>query len=233
MQILGDQIDTHWYYRAKSAALLRTLRGYPIGEIVDVGAGSGFFSRFLLARTGSTGAVCVDPAYAEESDGLCCGKPILYRRAIEKNNANLVLLMDVLEHVDDERELLHHYIDAVPSRTRFVVTVPAFQFLWSSHDEFLEHRRRYTIRQLIAVLERCGLALEWSHYYYAFVFPIAAAARMLDSIMRPPQTEPRSQLRQESWLVNNALAALSAVERPIMRANRMFGLSVFGVFRKP
>ena len=43
VEILGDRADAHWYYRAKSAAMLRMLRGEAVGEVLDVGAGSGFF----------------------------------------------------------------------------------------------------------------------------------------------------------------------------------------------
>ncbi len=230
--ILGDQVDAHWYYRAKAAALLRTISERPIKEILDVGAGSGFFSRFLLTHTTAARAVCVDPAYEADSDAQCCGKPLAFRRAIERNDADTVLLMDVLEHVDDEAQLLRPYIESVGRDTRFIITVPAFQFLWSSHDVYLEHRRRYTISQLAATVERCGLALECCHYYFALVFPLAAAARLLEHALRSPDAAPRSQLRREPWLVNSALTVLCAIERPFMRFNRMFGLSIFCVCRK-
>ena len=49
-EILGEGADAHWYYRAKSAAMLRMLRGGSVDEVLDVGAGSGFFSRVLLDR---------------------------------------------------------------------------------------------------------------------------------------------------------------------------------------
>jgi trans-aconitate methyltransferase len=212
---------------------LRTLRDRPIHEILDVGAGSGFFSRYLLTSTEAARAVCVDSAYGEARDDTCNGKPILFRRSIENSNADVVLLMDVLEHVDDEGELLRPYIDSVAPGARFVVTVPAFQFLWSSHDVFLEHRRRYTIGQLVTAVESCGLTLDRCHYYYAFVFPIAAAMRLFERFARTTEAEPKSQLRPEPRLINNTLTALCAAERPIMRANRLFGLSVFGSFHKP
>ena len=233
LQILGDQIDSHWYYRAKAAAVLRTLSNQPINEILDVGAGSGFFSRFLLLHTTATRAVCVDTAYETERELLCGGKPIAFRRGIGNCDADVVLLMDVLEHVDDEAALLRPYIEAVAPDTRFIVTVPAFQFLWSSHDVFLEHRRRYTIKQLATAVERCGLTLETCHYYFAVVFPLAAAVRLWERVRQPAGAAPKSQLRREPRLVNSALAAACALERPFMRFNRMFGLSVFAVCRKP
>lgn len=231
-EILGSRVGEHWYYRAKSAALLRTLGDRPIDEILDIGAGSGFFTRSLLASTSAKRAVCVDPAYDEERDETHAGKPIAFRRSIERSDADVVLLMDVLEHVDDERGFLAQYIDAVAGHARFVVTVPAFQFLWSSHDVFLEHRRRYTLRSLISTMEACGLAFDFGHYYYALVFPLAAATRLLEKMLPADRRRPGSQLRQETWLTNSVLGALCTLERPIMRANHLVGLSVVAVFHK-
>lgn len=230
--ILGDRVGEHWYYRAKAAALLRTVRDKPVNEILDVGAGSGFFSRSLLAATQATRAVCVDPAYEVERDETCEGKPIAFRRSIGNSNADVVLLMDVLEHVDDECSFLRPYIDAATDQTRFVVTVPAFQFLWSSHDVFLEHRRRYTLRSLVSRMEQCGLVLDRGHYYFGFVFPLAAVTRLLERAFATAQAPSRSQLRREPWFANIVLTALCSLERPVMRANRLFGLSVFAVFHK-
>lgn len=233
LEILGDQVDSHWYYRAKSAALLRALRDRPPREVLDVGAGSGFFARVLLAGTAAARATCVDIGYDADRDEEHAGKPLAFRRSVDGSDADVVLLMDVLEHVDDEAALLRPYVDAVAPGTRFVVTVPAFRFLWSGHDVFLEHRRRYTLRSLVAAVQGSGLVLDWGHYYYGAVFPLAAGVRLLERLTAPAAAEPRSQLRRESRLVNGVLGALCAAERPFMRANRLAGLSVFAGFHKP
>ena len=80
-EILGDQVNTHWYYRAKVAALLRDLNGATRVEVLDIGAGSGFFSRQLL-DAGAARATCVDTGYAQDRDETWHGKPIAFRRAI-------------------------------------------------------------------------------------------------------------------------------------------------------
>src|SRR3546814_19735603 len=64
--------------------------------------------------------------------------------------------MDVLEHVEDDAGLLRTYLDKAPPQAQAVITVPAFQFLWSHHDVFLEHHRRYTLKTLSRVVERAG-----------------------------------------------------------------------------
>ena len=88
----------------------------------------------------------MDIGYRQDRDETWCGKPIAFRRAIDHCQADLVLAMDVIEHVEDDAALISAYCDLAPRGTRFIISVPAFNFLWSAHDIFLEHHRRYTLR---------------------------------------------------------------------------------------
>jgi 2-polyprenyl-3-methyl-5-hydroxy-6-metoxy-1,4-benzoquinol methylase len=229
--ILGDSINEHWYYCSKAAATRRLLGDARISRILDVGAGSGFFSHHLLRHTDAREAWCVDISYPADSSATTAGKPVHYRRAIETIDADLVLLMDVLEHVDDDLGLLKMYVDKVPSGSRFLMTVPAFQFLWSGHDDFLEHKRRYTLTQFETLAQNAGLTVQRGTYYFGAVFPIAAALRLLP---QSAQTQPaRSQLKRHHPLVNGVLKTLCSLELPLMGMNRLAGLSVFVLAQKP
>ncbi|MET0776894.1 MAG: methyltransferase domain-containing protein [Pseudomonas mandelii] len=229
--ILGSSIDQHWYYASKAAATTRMLGNTPVTRILDVGAGSGFFSHHLLRHSAAREAWCVDISYDQDSDATTAGKPVHYRRGIDSTDADLVLLMDVLEHVDDDVGLLKAYVDKVPSGSRFLMTVPAFQFLWSGHDDFLEHKRRYTLAQLETVARDAGLNVKQGAYYFGLVFPIAATLRLLPKGAQP--SPPRSQLKQHHPLVNTVLKTLCSVELPFMGANRLAGLTVFVLAQKP
>jgi 2-polyprenyl-3-methyl-5-hydroxy-6-metoxy-1,4-benzoquinol methylase len=229
--ILGDSIDEHWYYCSKAAATRRLLGDIPIRRILDVGAGSGFFSHHLLTHTGACEAWCVDISYPADSSATTAGKPVHYRRGIDNIEADLVLLMDVLEHVDDDLGLLKSYVDKVPSGSRFLMTVPAFQFLWSGHDDFLEHKRRYTLAQFETLTRDAGLTVQRGAYYFGAVFPIAAALRLLPQASR--DVSPQSQLKRHHPLVNTVLKTLCRLELPLMGMNRLAGLSVFVLARKP
>jgi Methyltransferase domain len=226
--ILGDAIGHHWYYRAKAAAMTRLLAGYEVRNVLDVGAGVGFFSRKLLEQ-GAREAVCVDPAYDHEHDEMHTGKPIFFVHAVTTSTADTVLLMDVLEHVDDDVGLLASYTALVPLGTRMLISVPAFQFMWSAHDVFLEHRRRYTLTMLESVVRNAGLRPVTGCYYYGLALPLAAARRMMQ---RGTATEPRSDLRVHSPLMNGALWALCRAELPFFKQNRLAGLTVFCLAEK-
>lgn len=230
--ILGDAIDRHWYYRAKAAALRKMLGPAPVSHVLDVGAGSGFFSRKLLAR-GAAQATCVDPEYAAEHEEIHAGRPIKFVRTTAAGDFDLVLMMDVLEHVDDDVGLVREYAALVPPGARFLITVPAFQWMWSGHDVFLEHRRRYTLPQMQGVLDRAGLKILHGCYYYGLTFPLAAAQRFAGRVLGASQTGAKSQLQLHNPLINETLAAICLAEVPFFRANRVAGLTVFVLAQQP
>jgi SAM-dependent methyltransferase len=224
--IKGD-IAKHWYYRAKLAALHRMLAQRDPTLILDVGAGLGFFSGSLLESTNAWAATCVDPGYPEDRDDERMGKPLLFRRSVDQSDADLVLLMDVIEHVQDDVGLVREYVNKVAPGTRFIVTVPAFMWLWSGHDVFLEHFRRYTLPRIERVLQAGGLTVELGCYFYAGVLPLVALSRMAERLRWHGHEGARSQMREFGSLPNAMLWTACRAELSIFRANRLAGLTVF------
>jgi 2-polyprenyl-3-methyl-5-hydroxy-6-metoxy-1,4-benzoquinol methylase len=227
--ILGADIAQHWYYRSKAAALRHLVADVNPQRLLDVGAGSGFFSRHLLAETAAQSALCVDIGYASDRDDRVGTKPVLYRRDCTMTDCDLVLMMDVLEHVDDDRGLVHHYAAKVPAGAHFLVTVPAFRFLWSGHDVFLEHKRRYRLGEIENAMRDAGLQIAKGAYYFGLVFPLAAAVRLATR----GATQPKSSLKKHGAVTNALLTAICAAELPLFPANRLAGLSAFVLAKKP
>ncbi|MFV3413763.1 class I SAM-dependent methyltransferase [Pseudomonas nitroreducens] len=231
--ILGEHIGEHWYYRSKCAAMQKFLADIRPTSILDVGAGSGFFSKALLEQSDARSAWCVDISYGQDSDDLVSGKPIHFRRSVTQLDTDLILLMDVLEHVDDDVGLLADYVSKVPSGANVLISVPAFQFLWSDHDVFLEHKRRYRLHEIESVARRAGLDVVRGSYYFGAVLPIAASLRLLERGRGKTQRQPRSQLKRHSPLINGTLKALSTIELSALGFNRLGGLTAFCLARKP
>lgn len=230
--VLGDAAGAHWYYRAKAAAVRKAVSVFRPRNVLDVGGGSGFFSKTLLRDSTTRSALCVDPGYTQPRDEPFGDKVIRFRRECESVDADLVLMMDILEHVDDDCGLLREYVQKTPPHATFLITVPAFSFLWSEHDVYLEHRRRYTLPQLEDVVHSVGLRMIRGWYYFASVLPLAAAIRLGQRVVRRPAA-PRSHLRQHAWLTNQVLYAMCMAELPLMFRNRMAGLSVFCLANRP
>ena len=195
--------------------------------LLDIGAGSGVFSKRLL-RGGAASAICIDPAYQEERQEIFDGKPMCFLRQIGSEECDLILLMDVLEHVDDDVGLIRSTLVGAAEHAYVLITVPAFQTLFSAHDMFLEHKRRYTLRQVEEVVRAAGLEILSARYFFAFLLPIAATLRLLKQ-----QSEAKSDLKEHSKLINVMLCWLHRLELPLFRFNRIGGLTVFCLARVP
>lgn len=227
--ILGADIATHWYYVSKGLALRSFLGKVSADEVLDVGAGSGIFSRQLIDAGLCQRATCVDPAYKREYTELYNGRPLSFVQSVEQPSQPLILMMDVLEHVDSDAGLLRYYAGSLPHNGHVLITVPAFQFLWSGHDVFLEHRRRYTRASLEQVVDDAGLRVVRSRYFFGLLFPVAAAMRLNDRRRyKDNAMGAKSALRRCSPFLNSALTFVHAVERrAVFPFNHFGGLTVF------
>ncbi len=230
VSILGDAIDTHWYYLAKGRAMRAMLGDHRAAAVLDVGAGSGVFSRQLLDAGVVDEATCVDIGYTSERDEIHNGKPLRFKRAADRSTYGVILLMDVLEHVDDDVGLLQQYAARAGAHARVLISVPAFSWLWSGHDVVLEHRRRYTRRQLVSVVERSGLRVLGARYFFAPLLPLVAATRLWDRLQMALGRKPESLLRPAPEWLNRLLLGVHLIElRTVFPYNRLAGLSVLCV----
>ncbi len=232
--ILGDRIDDHWYYVSKGRALLQFLEGQSAHDVLDVGAGSGFFSRALLRAGIADRSVCVDTAYAADRTEQSDGRQMRFVREIGNADQDLILMMDVIEHVDDDVGLIRRYTANMPQEGRLLITVPAFQFLWSGHDVFLEHKRRYTPASLHRAIEAAGLEVIRTRSFFAFLFPLICAIRLWGRLrLATSRYAPRSDLRVHPGWINAALVWIHEVERrTLFHVNGLTGLTIFCLARK-
>jgi len=113
-----------------------------------------------------------------------------------------------------------------------VISVPAYQFLWSEHDAALMHRRRYVASGLQRVVESAGFEVPTLNYALCLLFP--AAVGRLARPAKPDDREPEAQIVRVPELVNRALIGLQRLEALALPHVRFpFGLSVVAVLRKP
>lgn len=232
--ILGDKIHDHWYYVSKGRAMRKFLGSLKAPEVLDVGAGSGIFSRQLIDEGICDSAVCVDPNYAEEKTENHNGKQIHFVKKIEKSSQKLILMMDVLEHVSDDLAFLKEYVDSMAPGGHVFITVPAFQFMWSGHDVFLEHHRRYTIKRVEEIAKKADVTPVKSSYFFGSLFPAMAVIRTVNrALLTSGRLKAQSDLKLYPDWFNKTLIAVHDIERHVfLKFNRFFGLSVFCLCRK-
>lgn len=238
VDILGDSIWEHWYYKSKAQFMMQIFAGVNFRKIVDVGAGSCFFSKYLLRHTGATQALCVDSYYTIEGEEVFEGKSILRKKSLDEpdETADLVIFGDVLEHVDDDYGLLKDYVEKFNPGTSFFISVPAFQWLWSDHDIFLGHKRRYTMATLTKLLQHSGLKIQKKTYIFCAILPIVICVRVLGNLLhrnQPPQPH-KSDMKEYAPWINALLLRLCKMEMALLRhvRNRWGGLTLSCLARK-
>lgn len=202
-----DLYRRHWWWRVREHVLLRTLDSVlkdtaRDNRILDVGCGAGLFFD-ALQRFGTVEGIESDPV-ALDSAGR-------WRESIfhgELNSAfrpaapyDAILMLDVLEHVPEPEQLLMDARALLNSDGRLVITVPAFNWLWTRHDDLNHHLRRYSTRQLRRVIQDAGLVVIESTYLFQSLVPLKALVRMKETLFPGDPEVPSIPAR---WL-NTAL----------------------------
>jgi SAM-dependent methyltransferase len=229
--------DRHWWYRGRRTVIERVLAGMRLparARILDAGCGSGR-NMVELARHGTVTGVELSPT----SVRLACERGIgeviegsVLEMPFSADSFDLAVSLDVIEHLEDDLGALREMRRTVAPGGSLLVTVPAYPWLWSGHDEINHHHRRYTRRSLERVAEEAGWEQVRTTYFNSLLLPAAIILRVLDRLSTKT-TESSLDLwvppNPFNWLLERPLALEAAV---IARGGRIpAGLSLLAVFR--
>ncbi|MDF1591108.1 MAG: methyltransferase domain-containing protein [Desulfobacterales bacterium] len=164
---------------------------------IDIGCGDIFFAEQLAERMPYTTFLAVDTSFDQEA--LTRYKKWYSDTRIEVYNstddlilnsygtADLILLLDVLEHIKDDVAFLKRLqsFEFISDNTLFLITAPAFQSLFCSHDHFLEHYRRYNLKSLRARLHAANLTELGHGYFFTVLLKLRIFQVLLEKIHKP------------------------------------------------
>jgi SAM-dependent methyltransferase len=210
--------ERHWWFRARRQAIVRLgLQLLPEGgTVVDVGCGTGAdlaafsadFRRHGLDLSAS--AIGFAKQRYPDIDFAVASLPGAGTGIV--GDADLVLLCDVLEHVEDDRELLVWLVTTMKEGAHLLITVPADPRLWSPHDVVYGHYRRYTRDSLSAAWHGLPVQVSLLASFNRFLFPLVRLARAAARLRGRGWGQNRSDLVLPPAPVNRALEALFALE---------------------
>jgi len=198
--------------RARVVEFLLKKNASSIQHITDVGSGDVFVLRHLANQHPLLRFTAVDSAYNENLVQQLHRLPgtgnISFHTSLPAgimDQTDIVLLMDVLEHCENDSSLVKEVVSPymVTKETLVLITVPAFQSLFSQHDALLKHYRRYSRKQIRKVVSREGLAVISSGYFFFSLIP----ARMFQKLFeRMGLRRTRSSI--DNWKGNKIITKI-------------------------
>lgn len=235
--------DTHWWFRGRRTIVTDIIRRMDLPEgatILDAGSGTGgnlemlskFGHVFAMEMDGEArrladarGIVTVEPG--EMPDNIPFGQM----------RFDLIVMFDVLEHIEQDFNSLAALHGRLAEGGRLLLTVPAFELLWSMHDTMHHHKRRYGVHPLTRLLERAGYRVTFASYINFWLFPFIAALRILDRIsggrIIGKKVDSNAELSIPPKAINATLEKLFASESGIIRRFGLpFGVSIVALAEK-
>jgi 2-polyprenyl-3-methyl-5-hydroxy-6-metoxy-1,4-benzoquinol methylase len=220
---------THWWWRMRERWVLDVIRrAQPRSgwrNILDIGCGDAlFFDR--LADYGDVEGIEPDRSLVSEAnphrsqiaigpfdESFCPGK-----------RYGLVLMLDVLEHLHDPLSALCQVAALLENEGNLVLTVPAYNAVWTNHDVLNHHVTRYKKSTLFPIIRAARLEVLESSYWFHWTFPTKLAQRALEKAFRLQPTNPSIP----GSVLNKILMGISAVEHSLFRPLHIpFGTSLF------
>lgn len=245
--------DRHFWFRARNhilAALVAQLTaklasGY---RVLEVGCGTGNTLR-ALEQAGTRGTIIGMDLFGE---GLRYARQRFSCALVQgdmqkppfKTEFHLIGLFDVLEHLTDDRQVLHDLHTMLIPNGALLLTVPAHPSLWSYRDEVAHHRRRYTRTELAAKLEEAGYQVEYLTPYMTSIFPLVWGGRRVAGLLNRQSAQTSSHRQELQELddmemqirpgLNGLLTFLLTQEARLMRRRYRlpFGTSLLAIARK-
>lgn len=237
-QLMREIEDKHWWFVARRNILegvLSTLNLPQHCKILEVGCGTGGNITFLK-KFGEV--ICVEN---EESAAEMARKRALAlvlsgslpnEIPTFDDQFDLIVLFDVIEHIDQDSESLQALSKLLKPGGRIVLTVPAFSFLWSQHDEENHHKRRYNRRNLSCLVTSSKLSLDYISYFNFWLFPIVAGIRVIRKVI--PYKGAWQDMKLPAPVPNKILQSIFNSERHFIgKRNLPFGMSLVAVISNP
>lgn len=226
--------ERHWWFTGRRQVLLGLVSAElsPGARVLDVGCGTGYFLEAAADRYEVSG---LDPS--PQAVGFCRDRGLAGVREGGVENLrglaaefDAVTFFDVIEHLPDDLGALALARQVLRPGGRVFVSVPAYRWLWSHHDDAHGHQRRYTRRLLGARLAAAGFGRVRVGYFNARLFPAAVLVR---GLQRLTGRGLEADLPPPAAALNRLFTRLFAGEASRLRrpgsTGYPFGLSVFGV----
>jgi 2-polyprenyl-3-methyl-5-hydroxy-6-metoxy-1,4-benzoquinol methylase len=232
------QEEKHWWFESRRDIIINLLRGADRNsKILEIGCSGGLLIQALNAL-GYKNVQGID--ISQNAIDLCRQRDIHdvflmdgSKPAFDDAQFDVVIVSDVLEHIENEEKALCEWNRILKPGGKLIVFVPAFEILWSKHDEVNHHYRRYSKSELIRVLERAEFEIDRSSYWNFILFFPTSLVRLTQRIVSKYGQKSRDQLIELNPVANKILVYLVKTENVFLKVlNFPVGVSVFATASK-
>jgi len=214
----------HFWFVGTRTVIAQTLRqalgARVVGaRVLDLGCGTGYTLTRLPEGVRAVGLDFAPAALALSSrraSGAALVRGDATRLPFADGCFDAVLALDVLEHLDSDAEAAREIGRVLKPNGVLIATVPAFRWLWSQHDEALDHRRRYTLSEVTELLRSAGFGIERASYYNFFLFPMIAGLRAWGRLWPRQTGRVEADVAIPPRPINRLLSAVLGAERHIL-----------------
>lgn len=239
-----------WWFQYRAGVIVGLMKKYfdKNAKTIDIGGGNGYTT--AVAKQKGFNMELLEPSEAAcrnaRKRGIDSHAGMLTGEYPDDGEYGQVLLLDVLEHIEDDIGFLRLLNRKISRGGWLLITVPAYQILWSSEDDYANHYRRYTKKKLWDRAEKNNFDVVYAGYFMQFLFfPILFARVGFEKIGLLKRQDERTEEERaavidkqfkvkQDGIVNRVLHVIERIEyKKIMSGHHLsYGASVIMVLRR-
>jgi len=231
----------HWWFLGRRKILksfLKSLDWNTSCKALEIGVGCG---QSLYSLYPKNVQLCGMEAYAQNANRasslgsipVCMGTVEDFPQELKKEQFDCISMFDVLEHIKDDESSLANLHQRLKKEGKLIITVPSYQWLWSTHDEVNHHFRRYTKKNMTKKLQNAHFKIKRATYFNTFLFLPISLFRIICRFLGQKPHNTGSDLDYSFGWFNKVLSKIFGMEAVVLsHLNFPFGVSLFVIAEK-
>ncbi|MAH80306.1 MAG: hypothetical protein CMP39_01290 [Rickettsiales bacterium] len=218
-------IENHFWHKTRHKIIEHIIYKFKLDttKLLDVGCGKGIVLNYLLAQQMNIFGVELAPVtpLAGLEKNIITGKAA--QELLDKESYQTLLLLDVIEHLENPTEFINTLLTHFKNVDTIIITVPARQELWSSHDDFNQHFRRYDFEMLTDLAQKTKLHIPYQRYFFNLLYIPIKLLKKRQSDHKAPKGLSK---------VFHSLVSLYCYLEFCLTPKHLYGSSIISIFKK-